>query len=66
VRDAIAKVASTATDRLDICACDLTRLPEWLQTTPQTPPRRAPSEKLAPRAIRTGDRRPQHLVEKHS
>jgi hypothetical protein len=31
VRDAITGVAETATDRLDVCAPDLTRLPEWLQ-----------------------------------
>jgi hypothetical protein len=33
VRDAIAEVAETASDRLDVCAPDLTRLPEWLQNT---------------------------------
>ncbi|MGA8355615.1 MAG: hypothetical protein WB698_15755 [Solirubrobacteraceae bacterium] len=33
VRDAIAEVAETASDRLDVCAPDLTRLPEWLQST---------------------------------
>jgi hypothetical protein len=33
IRDAIADVAETATGRLDVCAPDLTRLPEWLQST---------------------------------
>lgn len=33
VRDAITEVAETANDRLDVCAPDLTRLPEWLQNT---------------------------------
>ncbi len=32
VRNAIADVAETATGRLDVCAPDLTRLPEWLQS----------------------------------
>ncbi len=57
VRDAITEVAETATDRLDVCAPDLTRLPEWLQNALAEAAARGVSVTLRPKSPHAQPRR---------